>query len=347
MIMATPQRPTSYGMGRGESSALRLLQESTSFDISREDSSSGGFESGALQLESIIFSEERRFPELALTLGRASDDKKKLILIVTQRELAYCPPFGYTSRVQITVQGDGKYQVHILMRELENGHLSNEGEVHALLKRFSDASSHKFCPGIDWTHYHEHYFDVIRYHLKSVHRTEAPFYRIDAAKCKLWFELPSNASLAEKNSAEAVCSACKRLISDLDWQLKRTASESPSRKVKRQAAASRAKLTYMSPASQQKRKMNATMERGLDKKKLARYENTEITLGDEQHTQMCNVVDAIDRVAVDDLQRIFEEGEAHGVGDKLKEVWTTDKRQQLEQFQRDQAKNGKEIINSL
>ena len=36
-----PQCPTSYGMGRGESSVLRLLQESTSFDISREDSSSG------------------------------------------------------------------------------------------------------------------------------------------------------------------------------------------------------------------------------------------------------------------------------------------------------------------
>lgn len=74
------------------------------------------------------------------------------------------------------------------------------------------------------------------------------------------------------------------------------------------------------------------MERSLDKK-LARYENTEITLGDEHYTQMCNVVNAIDRVAVDDLQCIFEEGEAHGVGDRLKEVWTTDKRQQLEQFQ--------------
>ena len=57
-------------------------------------------------------------------------------------------------------------------------------------------------------------------------------------------------------------------------------------------------------------------------------------MGDEQHTQMCNVVDAIDHIAVDDLQHIFEEGEAHGVGDKLKEIWTTDKRQQLEQFQK-------------
>lgn len=81
------------------------------------------------------------------------------------------------------------------MRELENGHLSNVDEVHALLKRFSDESSHKFCPGIDWTHYQEHYFNVIRFHLKIVWHTVAPFYRVDAIKCKLCFELPSNASL--------------------------------------------------------------------------------------------------------------------------------------------------------
>ena len=83
------------------------------------------------------------------------------------------------------------------------------------------------------------------------------------------------------------------------------------------------------------------MERGVDKRKLVKYQTTEVTLADEQHTQMCNVMDAIDRVATDDLQRIFEEGEAHGVGGKLREIWTTDKREQKEQFQKDKARNGK------
>ena len=63
------------------------------------------------------------------------------------------------------------------------------------------------------------------------------------------------------------------------------------------------------------------MKRGIDKRKVARYENTEITLADEQHTQMCGVMDAIDGGAVDDLQKIFEERESHGVGSKLKEDW--------------------------
>lgn len=161
--------------------------------------------------------------------------------------------------------------------------------------------------------------------------------------CKLYHQLPSNASLADKSAREVACSACKRLVRDLEWQLKRTASESPSRKIKRQSSTSRARLMYMSPASQLKRKQNAAMERGLDKRKLAKYVDTELTLADNQHSQMCSVVDTINQVAVDDLQRIFEEAEAHGVSDKLKEIWTTDKREQMEQFQKDQAKNGKKL----
>ena len=86
------------------------------------------------------------------------------------------------------------------------------------------------------------------------------------------------------------------------------------RKVKRQAASSR------HICLQVKRKQNATMERCLDKRKLAQYEKTERTLSEEQHTQMCSAMDVVDQVAVDDLKCIFEEGETHGVGNKLKEI---------------------------
>ena len=45
------------------------------------------------------------------------------------------------------------------------------------------------------------------------------------------------------------------------------------------------------------------------------------------------------------LQKIFEEGEIHGVSSKLKEM--TDERQNMEQFQKDQARNGKQILRIL
>ena len=45
------------------------------------------------------------------------------------------------------------------------------------------------------------------------------------------------------------------------------------------------------------------------------------------------------------LQKILEEGEIHGVGGKLKKM--TDKRQNMEQFQKDQVRNGKKILRFL
>jgi len=138
--------------------------------------------------------------------------------------------------------------VHILLCELESGIVSNEEDVHRLLTRFSSVSPYKFCPELDWTYYLKHYFEVIRFDVKSARCTKTPFYRVDSVNCKLWFEVPANASRAEKAQSEVLCSACKRLV---NWQLKRTKND---RKIKRQSASSRARLKYMFPSSQLKRK---------------------------------------------------------------------------------------------
>ena len=53
-----------------------------------------------------------------------------------------------------------------------------------------------------------------------------------------------------------------------------------------------------------------------DKKKLRKYENTEVTLADDQHEDMCNIVKTIEEVSKDDLEKLFAEGDIHGVGDK-------------------------------
>ena len=95
----------------------------------------------------------------------------------------------------------------------------------------------------------------------------------------------------------------------------------------------------MSPAGQSKRKQNVLTERNNDKKKLAKYENTEVTLADEQHEEMSAII-KIEEVGQDELEKIFAEGDSHDVGKEVREVWMTDKRQQLNQFTADQAKNG-------
>jgi len=159
VMMATPVRNT-----REKSSSLRLLQESirrptgSHEDLSssshtpslelthpsvgeEEDSSNTGLEAAApgtvspiaLQLEYVLSSTESKFSELVFALGRTTDDFKP-ILVVTQRDVSYHPPFGFTSRVHITIQQDGSYQVHILMQRLEAGTVSNEEDVFCLLE---------------------------------------------------------------------------------------------------------------------------------------------------------------------------------------------------------------------
>ena len=93
------------------------------------------------------------------------------------------------------------------------------------------------------------YHDVIRFHIKSVHLTEFPFQRVDSVKCKLLFELACNASKEQKYSEEVRCRPCARLVTDLEHQKRRTAAETPTRKVKWQHPFSRARLSFMSPAS--------------------------------------------------------------------------------------------------
>jgi len=80
------------------------------------------------------------------------------------------------------------------------------------------------------------------------------FDKVDSQKCDLYFELAHNASRLEKSSSEVLCYPCKRLINHLECQKTRTAEESPSKKLKCQMPSSKARLSYMSPASREKRR---------------------------------------------------------------------------------------------
>ena len=66
------------------------------------------------------------------------------------------------------------------------------------------------------------------------------------------------------------------------------------------------------------------MGRSNDKRELIKYESTDITLADEQHDDMCTLMNQIDDVGNEDLKRIFTEGDSYGVGDKIRAIWKTD-----------------------
>ena len=112
------------------------------------------------------------------------------------------------------------------------------------------------------------------------------------------------------------------------------------RKIKWQGVSSRARLTYMSSASQQKRRQNCQYARNVSNSKLMKFKESEVTLNEEQHNEMYTIVE---RTKDDDLEKLFKEGDEHGVGEMMKDIWFTDKKCQIQQFSHDQVSNSKEI----
>lgn len=241
------------------------------------------------------------------------------------------------SRVQVTVQYN-RYIAYVMMRKCESGSLARGEDLATLCIKFSRKVKYKFCPGLNPEQYETEYYAAIQFHIKSLRRSEFPFTRVDSMNCLLWFKLAPNAIVNEKASMEVRCKSCKRLVLDLECQKRRTISESPSRKVKQQSASSKARLCYMSPASQLKRHQNIQYARSLSAQKLAKYGENEVTLSEEQNSEMCAIVE---KTKDDDLEKLLKEGNEHGVGELMKEIWFTDKKCQVQQFANDQTANGK------
>ena len=59
-------------------------------------------------------------------------------------------------------------------------------------------------------------------------------------------------------------------------------------------------------------------------------------LDDEQNAEMSSIVEA---TQPDELEKLFDEGDQHGVGDIMKSVWLTDKNHQKMEFNHDQERN--------
>lgn len=264
----------------------------------------------------------------------------KPCLIISHKNLSSHPPFGMTSRCRISVTVDAEYVVHVLMREVERGHLTdNPEEVLYLCNRYSTKSTtHKFCPGIQPSVY-EQQREIIRFDLKSVRKTTEPFSRVDSIGCKMWTELGKTSSWDRRKEDAVVCRPCLRLKCDIERQVKRTNAESPAKRVKRQSCYSHARLSYMSPKSQAMRKSSQKIDRRTDRRKLEKFEHMELPLDSEQDDELQRVVSTIEELCSDELEKLFAEGEKHGVGDRIRDVWYSDRRKESTNFKQDQTNN--------
>lgn len=80
-------------------------------------------------------------------------------------------------------------------------------------------------------------------------------------------------------------------------------------------------------------------ERVEDRKRLQKYEHTEVTLDDDQSDELSHVVHTINAKSPrrEILSQIFEEAENQGKGQIVQDIWESNLRLQ---FNKDQARNG-------
>ena len=94
-------------------------------------------------------------------------------------------------------------------------------------------------------------------------------------------------------------------VSDLLQIWNGRSGETPTQRIKRQKLSSRARLSYMSPASQLKCKTLAQYERTNNIRKLQKYEESEVILDDDQNNEMCQIME---KIGVDELAKLYKKG---------------------------------------
>ena len=65
---------------------------------------------------------------------------------------------------------------------------------------------------------------------------------------------------------------------------------------------------------------------------MAKFRAAELHLNEEQHNGMCRIAETIEATEREELDKLFTEGDAHGVGEVLKNVWEIDHKKQRDQF---------------
>ena len=273
--------------------------------------------------------------------GSHTDDG---ILEVLQMERHAVQPVGLISVARILfssteLPGAFKYEIQVLFSSFRSGSIHTADEFLDVCSIISVQGGYKYCPGIEVDHYYQYFFSMIRYHIKSCRVWEQPFIRIDSVNCLLWHKLARNAKEEERRSKTVLCKSCKRLCCDLEHQRKRS-DVSSSKRAARLLPSSNFKLKYLSPQSVSKRKEATLRERCRDKAVVAKL-SPDMVLEDDQSDEMAKILETIEEAAPDELENVFKEADGQSVGNTVRNIWETDKRNTKAIFNKEQEVNRK------
>ena len=106
----------------------------------------------------------------------------------------------------------------------------------------------------------------------------------------------------------------------MEYALKKATAVTPSEKENRLKPSSHFPEKYFSSKSLEKKRQNTSQERIHDKRLLKKCSDMDVTLNEDQHEQMCEVIEQIRQVGGDGLDALFAEGDKQGVGQAFRTI---------------------------
>ena len=72
----------------------------------------------------------------------------------------------------------------------------------------------------------------------------------------------------------------------------------------------------MSPESQKERKRQQKIQRDSYRRRFCNVDRIDVSLDSEQDSEMCEISSSIDKMCSEELEKLFVEGDEHGVGSR-------------------------------
>ena len=244
--------------------------------------------------------------------------------------------FGPLANPRLCVFAEGgavHYKWQVLFKTVTSGEFSDM-IVEPYLEQLKPASGFKVCPGI------KEYPQEIRFDTKNLRRWGIPFGRIDAQSCLLW-HVPNNSHHPTGDNLRDSCQPCRILHRDISKLAEKASSLTESQKLARTSVQSKYFLKYLSPASRATRVSKVCKDRQNLAAKLSRVAHFDCDVSDKQHSELLDLVRAINKNGSKAIDDLCSEGEkVLGVDNSpLRDVWYQDVVERLE-YERDQKKTG-------
>ena len=175
-------------------------------------------------------------------------------------------------------------------------------DITIYLDQLLPSSGYVVCPGI------KEYPSEIRFKTKNLVEWGAPFNQKFSSTCSRW-HIPNNSRQAVGSSGYNCCKQCKKLLHDIQQLVHRSEQTTEVQRIARTLPSSNYPLSKLSPASQKKRVTKVIEERKNLVQKLNKLQPFECSINDRQHSELLQVVSAIQNKGSAAVKRLICEGD--------------------------------------